>query len=244
MKARRILERSGDWLRCNFARYAGAARWAKVLNSLDVRRTSHSGVADKSDRIFIDAKLAISSPVTIPELCISLGDSRFQVYPSRSFPSADSTRSTLFPTTRMGGGRVFCPLAASTPDPKPPSAAFSAASTTFHRLLQPLFSLSLSLARCISRARERARSLPSFGALSPMETSLIGRTKGRKKRGHHPRIRPITVNVRDNARDICWWYRHRQKRRRSRRSAARLCTLRGGLYDFSPIGSILSKGQM
>lgn len=29
------------------------------------------GLSDKSDRIFIDAKLAISSRVTIPELCIS-----------------------------------------------------------------------------------------------------------------------------------------------------------------------------
>jgi len=73
----------------------------KVLNSLDV----HAGVRanpilggsrHKSDRIFIDAKLAISSPVTIPELCISLGDSRSEVYPSRLFPSRSPSRSALF----------------------------------------------------------------------------------------------------------------------------------------------------
>ena len=176
MKARRILERSGDWLRCNFVRYAGAARWAKVLNSLDVRRTSHSGVADKSDRIFIDAKLAISSPVTIPELCISLGDSRFASLPSLSIPLVSIRRLDPFDSlphaegaagTGEEGERVFCPLAASTlaatPDPQTPSAAFSAASTTFHRLLQPLFTLSLSLSLSLSLYLARARA----SALSP-----------------------------------------------------------------------------
>lgn len=51
---------------------------------------------DESDRIFIDAKLAISSPVTILELCITLEASRFKVYPSRSFPSSKPIRDSLF----------------------------------------------------------------------------------------------------------------------------------------------------
>lgn len=55
------------------------------------------GSRHKSDRIFIDAKLAISSPVTIPELCISLGDSRSEVYPSRLFPPRSPTSSGSLP---------------------------------------------------------------------------------------------------------------------------------------------------
>lgn len=43
--------------------------------------------------------------------------------------------------------------------------------------------------------------LPTVRTLSRLETSLIGRTRGWKKR-RYPRIRPITVNARDNARDI------------------------------------------
>jgi hypothetical protein len=92
----------------------------KVLNSLDV----HAGVRanpilggsrHKSDRIFIDAKLAISSPVTIPELCISLGDSRSEVYPSRLFPSRSPTRSALF------HAESFLPFPPSPPPlPQPP----------------------------------------------------------------------------------------------------------------------------
>lgn len=93
-----------DWSRCNYARQGDRA---KVLNSPDGRggkgaeRAGLFGEEDgsrhKSDRIFIDAKLAISSPVTIPELCISLWDSRSKVYPSRLFPPrSPAARSTLF----------------------------------------------------------------------------------------------------------------------------------------------------
>lgn len=133
-----------------------------MLNSLDVRRTSHSGVADKSDRIFIDAKLAISSPVTIPELCISLGDSRFEVYPSRSFPSAASTRSTLFHAGSF--------LPSQLPPPRPPSRPF-------------LYSLPLIL-RSQSSARSppsSLRPLPSFGPFLQWKRHLLVERKGGKR---------------------------------------------------------------
>lgn len=113
------------------------------------------------------------------------------IHPARFHPQPRPVRLS---STRG----VFCPLAASTlattPDPKhpllpsppppPPPPLSSSPSAT---LQSPV----LVLCRA-----------PFLRALSPMETSLIGRTKGRKKRGH-PRIRPITVNVRDNTRDIC-----------------------------------------
>lgn len=72
------------------------------------------GSRHKSDRIFIDAKLAISSPVTIPELCISLGDSRSEVYPSRLFPPRSPTRSALF------HAESFLPFPSPRPPPPPP----------------------------------------------------------------------------------------------------------------------------
>ncbi|TGZ37532.1 Uncharacterized protein DBV15_04672 [Temnothorax longispinosus] len=72
------------------------------------------GSRHKSDRIFIDAKLAISSPVTIPELCISLGDSRSEVYPSRLFPPRSPTRSALF------HAESFLPFPSPRPPPLPP----------------------------------------------------------------------------------------------------------------------------
>lgn len=75
------------------------------------------GSRHKSDRIFIDAKLAISSPVTIPELCISLGDSRSEVYPSRLFPPRSPTRSALF---HAGSFLPFPSPRSPSPLPPPP----------------------------------------------------------------------------------------------------------------------------
>lgn len=75
------------------------------------------GLSDKSDRIFIDAKLAISSRVTIPELCISplsspylaavrvAGDSRFKVYPT---PARASFAVELRPPPLALFGYVTC----------------------------------------------------------------------------------------------------------------------------------------
>ncbi|KZC11483.1 hypothetical protein WN55_03042 [Dufourea novaeangliae] len=110
---------------------------------------SHSGVADKSDRIFIDAKLAISSPVTIPELCISLGDSRFEVYPSRSFPSAASNRSTHFHHPR-----------AATLRHHPPFRSSSSGYVVLDRL-SPSLSFSRSFAPSFVPSRRCSCSLPS-----------------------------------------------------------------------------------
>jgi len=177
----------------------------KVLNSLDV----HAGVRanpilggsrHKSDRIFIDAKLAISSPVTIPELCISLGDSRSEVYPSRLFPSRSPTRSALF------HAESFLPFPPSPPPlPQPPRPLPPLASSSPALPLPPSPS-SANNPRNIARLVSLAELPPPFGrptvrTLSRLETSLIGRTRGWKKR-RYPRIRPITVSERDNARDI------------------------------------------
>lgn len=113
-----------DWSRCNYARQGDRA---KVLNSPDVGGVERAGLSGeregsrhKSDRIFIDAKLAISSPVTIPELCISLWDSRSKVYPSRLFPPPrnPAARSTLFHAEN------FLPFLSPLPPPLPLSLLF------------------------------------------------------------------------------------------------------------------------
>lgn len=159
------------------------------------------GSRHKSDRIFIDAKLAISSPVTIPELCISLGDSRSEVYPSRLFPPRSPTRSALF------HAESFLPFPSSPSSPSS-SATSSCSSTSSPLLLSlPLRFLLLrnplaNIARLVSLAElPPPFGLPTLRTLSRLETSLIGRARGWKKR-RYPRIRPITVNARDNARDI------------------------------------------
>lgn len=182
-----------DWSRCNYARQGDRA---KVLNSPDVggvERAGPSGEREgsrhKSDRIFIDAKLAISSPVTIPELCISLWDSRSKVYPSRLFPPRNpAARSTLFHAE-------FSPLPVSSSSSSSPFASLPPRSPR-----QPSRN-----PHCTSRLSHRIATLP-FGfptlrTLSRLETSLIGRLRGWKKR-RYPRIQPITVNTRNNACDI------------------------------------------
>lgn len=183
-----------DWSRCNYARQGDRA---KVLNSPDGRggkeaeRAALSGEGDgsrhKSDRIFIDAKLAISSLVTIPELCISLWDSRSKVYPSRLFPPrSPAARSTLFHVEN------FLPFLSPLPPLLPLSLLFL--------LNNPLGTLT---ARPVSLTElpPSPFGLPTFCTLSRLETSLIGRPRGWKKR-RYPRIQPITVNTRNNARDI------------------------------------------
>ncbi|KYN30453.1 hypothetical protein ALC56_15149 [Trachymyrmex septentrionalis] len=86
------------------------SQYIYLRNALYAHSPILGGSRHKSDRIFIDAKLAISSPVTIPELCISLGDSRSEVYPSRLFPPRSPTRSALF------HAESFLPF----PSPRPP----------------------------------------------------------------------------------------------------------------------------
>lgn len=161
------------------------------------------GSRHKSDRIFIDAKLAISSPVTIPELCISLGDSRSEVYPSRLFPPRSPTRSALFHAESFlpfPSPRPPLPPAPPLPPPPPPLPL------SLHLFLLFLLVFLRNPHRNIARLVSLAELPPPFGlptlrTLSRLETSLIGRARGWKKR-RYPRIRPIMVNACDNARDI------------------------------------------
>lgn len=143
-----------DWSRCNYARQGGRSigrlgGQTKVLNSPDVyavrERASPilAGSRHKSDRIFIDAKLAISSPVTIPELCISLGDSRSKVYPSRLFPTRTPDRSSA-----LFHAENFLPFP---PPPRPlpplpdPRSLLAVSSTLLHNPLVALYVTSHSL---------------------------------------------------------------------------------------------------
>lgn len=187
-----------DWSRCNYARQGG---WpvgrAKVLNSLDVyvgacERASEQaspilgGSRHKSDRIFIDAKLAISSPVTIPELCISLGDSRSEVYPSRLFPPRSPTRSALF------HAESFLPLSLPPPSPPPshppplpppprPRRRFHSLSLPFllfHVLRNPLGTLHVS--SLSPNCHPLSGSLPSSPFLGWKRHLLVEREGGKR----------------------------------------------------------------
>lgn len=161
-----------------------------MLNSLDVfgegGRRGERGARDrerervepilggsrhKSDRIFIDAKLAISSPVTIPELCISLGDSRFEVYPSRLFPPRSPTRSVLFHVESYSPFLYLLLLAPS------PSTLASFSSSRLRNLSRR------NVARLVSLAE--LRSFPFSGSYPSYpfsaRTSLIGRAREEKE---------------------------------------------------------------